>query len=333
MTDLDLNDFEIVRELRSCPERRVVTATRRDTGDIVRLIIFSAEISQRSEFRRAIKIDRTLLTKLQHQSVVKFLGYGESGGVLFLSTASSDFATLSEQLTSGRRFSSEDIIEIGWQVCSALQLAHNLGLAHGGLSTESVLLSDNLQVTVVDFGVARWLRAVADAATAGDRSVNSGPALITISALASREDIEQDLRDLAGLLNRLLQACHDDDEQPESGKLTTRAMMERLLARFEPTGVSIGAQRPWSAREFQGRLGEILIGTGDDSIPLVDQRTAAATSRRSIVMELFEPHETALHSDAATHGSATTASRRRILPIAAVITILVLLWLLAEHLS
>ncbi|MEJ7594913.1 MAG: protein kinase [Planctomycetaceae bacterium] len=207
----------------------------------------------------------------------------------------------------GRRFSSEDIIEIGWQVCSALQLAHNLGLAHGGLSAESVLLSDNLQVTVIDFGVARWLRVATEAAVADDLA-NSGPALITISALASREDVDKDLRDLAGLLNRLLQAC-DDEEQPEAGKVTTRVMMERLLARFEPSGASGGVQRPWSAREFQGRLGEILIGTGDDSMPLVDHRNSATTSRRSIVVELFEPHESSLHSDAGALRSATLLAK------------------------
>ncbi len=330
MADLDLNEFEIGRELRSNPERRVVTATHRDSGETVRLTIFSAEISQRPEFRRAIKMDRTMLAMLQHQSIVKFLGDGESGGVLFLWTESSDFAPLSEQLTMGRCFSSEDIIEIGWQVCSALQLAHNLGLAHGGLSAESVLLSDNLQVTVIDFGVARWLRAAADAAVA-DHSANSGPALITISALASREDVDKDLRDLAGLLNRLLQACHDEDES-ETGKVTTRVMMERLLARFEPTRASAAAQRPWSAREFQGRLGEILIGTGDDSMPLVDHRNSGTTSRRSIVVELFEPHESSLHSDAEAFGSATFAWRRRILPIATVIVVLVVLWLLAGQL-
>ena|GEM_PF-360569 len=331
MTDLDLNDFEIGREFSSCPERRVAAATRRDTGETVRLTVFSAEISQRPEFRRAIKMDRSMLTILQHQSIVKFLGYGESGGVLFLSTESSDFATLSEQLINGRGFTSEDIIEIGWQVCSGLQLAHNLGLAHGGLSTESILLSDNLQVTIIDFGVARWLRAAAEAAAARDGSVNFGPALITISALASRHDIEKDLRDLACLLNQLLQACHDEEE-PEPGKVTTRAMMERLLTRFGPSGVSGGAQRPSSAREFQGRLGEILIGTGDDSMPLVDHRNATSTSRRSIVVELFEPHESSLHSDAAAHGAATFAWRRRILPIAAVIVVLIVLWLLAGQL-
>ncbi len=327
MTDLDLNDFETGEELFSSPERRVLTAIRKDSGEPVRLTIFSVEISLRPEFRRAVKMDRAMLAMLQHQSIVRFLGYGESGGTLFLWTESSDFTPLSSQLMNGRRFSAEDIIEIGWQVCSALQLAHNLGLAHGGLSAESVLLSDNLQVTVIDFGVARWLRAAAES----DRSEDTGPALITISALASRADIEKDLCDLSTLLTRLLQTCSDEVDA-ETGKGSTCLMMERLLARFEPTNTSGAAQRPASAREFQGRLGEILIGTGDDSMSLVDQRNAAATSRRSIVVELFDPPESSPHSDTVAQVSAASAWRRQILPIVVGIAMVIVLWLIAGQL-
>ena len=327
MTDLDLNDFEIVRELRLYPERRVLAAVHKTTGEAVRLTEFSAEISLRPEFRRAVKMDRAMLAMLKHQSILKFRGYGDAGGTLLLATDACDLVPLSDQLPKGRRFSSEDIIEIGWQVCSALQLAHNLGLAHGGLSAETILLSDNLQVTVVDFGVARWLKAAALI----DAPASSGPALITISALASRQDVESDLCELAGLLTLLLQTCNDSDEA-EPGKVPMRVMLERLLARFEINNPASAAQRPSSAREFQGRLGEILIGTGDDSMPLVDHRNAAATSRRSIVVELFEPPQPVSSSNVAATKPASFAWRKQFLPIIAIIVAVMILWLLADRL-
>ncbi len=327
MTDLDLDDFETGQELYSCPERCVLSATHKDSGEHVRLTIFSADVSLHPEFRRAVKMDRAMLAMLQHQSIVRFLGYGESGGTLFFWTAASDFTPLSDQLENGRCFSSEDIIEIGWQVCSALQLAHNSGLAHGGLSAESVLLSGNLQVTVIDFGVTRWLRAAAKSV----ESENSGLALITISALASRADVEKDLFDLAELLKLLLETC-DDREQSEPGKVTTCMMMERLLARFGVSNPSNNSQKPASAREFQGRLGEILIGTGDDSMPLVDQRNTGASSRRSIVEELFDPFELSLPMERDPEESATSAWRRQILLITVVTALVIILWLIAGQL-
>ena len=327
MTDLDLNDFEIGRELRSYPERRVLAAVSKATGQAIRLTEFSPEISLRPEFRRAVKMDRAMLAMLKHQSILKFGGYGEAGGTLFLATDACELSPLSDQLSAGRRFSSEDMIEIGWQVCSALQLAHNLGLAHGGLSAETILLSDNLQVTVVDFGVTRWLKA----ASVADASASSGPALITISALASRQDVEQDLRELGGLLTQLLQTC-DDKEDAEPGKVPMRVMLERLLARFEISDSSSVIQRPNSAREFQGRLGEILIGTGDDSMPLVDHRNAAATSRRSIIVELFESPQLESDSEVNAAKPATFAWRKQFLPIIAIIVVIIILWLLADRL-
>ena len=94
MTDLDLNDFETGQELYSCPERRVLAATRTDSGECVRLTIFSADVSQHPEFRRAVKMDRAMLAMLQHQSIVRFLGDGESGGTLFFWTVASHSAPL-----------------------------------------------------------------------------------------------------------------------------------------------------------------------------------------------------------------------------------------------
>ena len=327
MIGVDLNDFETRQELSSCPDWRVLAATRRDNGQAVRLTVFSAEISQYPEFRRAIKMDRAMLAMIQHQAIVKFLGDGESGGTLFLWTEASEFTPLSDQLSEGRRFSSEDIIEIGWQVCSALQLARNGGLSHGGLSATSVLLSDNLQVKVIDFGVARWLRA----AKTPDASAGSGPALITISALASRADVEQDLSDLAALLKLLLQTCNDEEETLQ-GRVTTRSMVERLLARFEPSGITGVSQRPVSARMLYGHRGEILIGTDDDSMPLVDQRNAAATSRRSIVVELFDPPESSLQVDAPAQRPAAFAWRKQILPIIVLVALVIILCLVAGQL-
>jgi len=263
-----------------------------------------------------------MLSMLQHQSIVRFLGSGESGGQLFLCTEIWEFESLAVQLDSGRVFSSEDVIEIGWQICSALQQAHNLGLAHGGLGLDTVLLSDNLQVMLTEFGVARWLKAAQDStATAA-----SGPALITISALASREQVQRDLKDLAAILIRLLQAVPESGDVSENGKMATRAPLERLLARVT---ASNPAMHPVSAREFQGRLGEILIGSEDDSMPLVDQREFSGGSKRSIIVELFEPAESVEQLLPSLGKPAASAWQLRFLPILITLVLLAAIALIA----
>lgn len=322
MPDVELKDFEIVSECPPGDARQVFHAVDRGNSRPVRLTVFSSEMSQRPEFRRALKTDRAMLSMLMHQSIVKFLGSGESDGQLFLWTEDCEYESLGEQLEQQKTFSAEDVIEIGWQVCSALQQSHNLGLAHGGLTLDAVLLSDNMQAIVVDFGVARWLNAAA----ASNQTSSDGPALITISALASRVEVERDLCSLAAILGRLLHAVTDTSEVTESGKVSTKVALERLLARVTSSNPAL---RPVSAREFQGRLGEILIGTEDDSMPLVDQRKSTTTSKRSIVVELFESPVSGEPSSSATTQSAGSAWPKQILPILIVIAAIVVITMLA----
>jgi serine/threonine protein kinase len=322
VSDVELKDFEIVSECPPQDARQVFHAVDRAQNKPVRLTVFSSEMSQRPEFRRALKTDRAMLSMLMHQSIVKFLGSGESDGQLFLWTEDCEYESLGEQLEQQKTFSAEDVIEIGWQVCSALQQSHNLGLAHGGLTLDAVLLSDNMQAIVVDFGVARWLNAAA----ASNQTSSDGPALITISALASRVEVERDLCSLAAILGRLLQAVTDTSEVTESGKVSTKVALERLLARVTSSNPAL---RPVSAREFQGRLGEILIGTEDDSMPLVDQRKSTTTSKRSIVVELFESPVSGEPSSSATTQSAGSAWPKQILPILIVIAAIVVITMLA----
>ncbi len=323
MADSELADFRIQHELINRDERRVFAAFRGDSVEPIRLTVFTGEISQRPEFRRALKTDRAMLSMLQHQSVVRFLGDGEAEGVLFFWTEACESDPLSAANSRSRKYSTEDVIEIGWQICSALQQAHNLGLSHGGVTADAILLSDSLQVTVIDFGVERWLRA---ARQSRDESA-SGPSLITISALASRQEVEQDLSELAEVLSQLLSRVESGGTESDTSRSSTRILLERLLARAAKSAAP--AQRPVSAREFQGRLGEILIGVDDDVMPLVDQRNAAATSRRSIVVELFEPDALLMPMPSAQHAPATPAWRRQILPIAALFALLVIVTLLA----
>jgi hypothetical protein len=320
--DFQLSDFQIVRELLSSEERRIFSASCRGEEQ-VRLTVFSAEISQRAEFRRALKTDRAMLSMLQHQSILRFLGSGESDGALFFWTESCDYPRLSEHMDQGRAFSAEDVIEIGWQTCSALQLAHNRGLAHGGLSSDNILLSDYLQVILTDFAVARWLKA----GQKEGRTSDFGRALITVSALASQQEVEKDLTDLASILTLLLQTSQDLKEPTEEGRASTGILLDRLLTRVTSQNPS---QRPVSAREFQGRLGEILIGSDDDSMPLVDHRKSPGTSKRSIVVELFEPQASSGSVSEPSSQSAGSAWRGQFLPILAALVIIVILILLAE---
>jgi serine/threonine protein kinase len=316
VTFADYTDQEVVR---SCEHWCVLSAKRSADGVRELLTVFSAALSCNPEFRRALKTDLGMLLMLQHQGMLRVYGLMESDGVVVLRTEFSDSLSLREQMLSGRWFSADEVIDIGWQLCSALQRAHNPGLSHGHITADTVLVSDSLQATLVEFGYARWLRAAERHGTAAG---DSGTGMLSMGGLISREQVEGDLRDLARLLRELLQGTNAALEA-DAGVFVG---LERLLGRFLDES---GGQLPATAREFQGRLGELLIGPGPGVMPVVDERPRAFSSGRSIVRGLFESAPSMSASGAAVERPAGSASRLQNLPFWVVVCVLVILAVVA----
>ncbi|MCA9037710.1 MAG: protein kinase, partial [Planctomycetaceae bacterium] len=186
------------------------------SGQPVILCVFGSQASRNPEFRRLLKMDLQMLESLRHQAVPEFLGAGECEGCILTWQQDVDATTLHQLFQQGRVFSLEDIIEIGWQACSALQHAHNFGLSHGGLSDRCILLTDDLRVFVTDFGQPRWLAAVdstsvhpsptagRDSTAALSRKPDSPGAPATENSTGVnnwRREVSGDLRSLARVLN------------------------------------------------------------------------------------------------------------------------------------
>ena len=320
---MTLSDYTDQRRLLSRAQWQVWEGRRISDGLSERLTVFSAELSCNPEFRRALKTDLGLLQMLQHQGVLRVLGTAESDGTLILRTSGGDWMSLQEHLQQGRRFSADEVIDIGWQVCSALQRAHNLGLVHGGITGETVLISDGLQVTLVEFGFARWLRA---AAQHGTGAIQPG----MLGGSISREQVESDLSDLARLLVELLrsgvaggQVALMSDRAGDAGVITG---LERLLGRSLD---SSSGQLPTTAREFQGRLGELLITPDSAGMPVVDERPPAASAGGSIVKNLFDSLPSSVPSGPSEGDSAASADRLQKLPFLFALLVLVVLAVVA----
>lgn len=326
MSLIQLSDFEVNEQLFADDERTVSAAKWKTSSGRVRLTVFAHAISQQADFRRAFKTDRGMLETVRHQCVARFGGDGESDGQLFFWTDWADGQTLQEVLTGPRPLMTEDLIEIGWQVCSALQQAHNIGLSHGSINDQTIVLSPDLQVSLVDFGVQRWLRA----AKASDKdSLPDGAAVVMGTAKPNwRDEVEQDLRSLAAVLLLPIKRIIADSNAAGTPRSTGLTSLERLLER---TLLLNETSQPTRARDLQGRLGELLIGAENDEIQLLDQRGPATKSGRSIVDELFD-HPGA-DSQRQNLPQAVSADRQRVqslfLPIIVVLLLLVIVLLIA----
>ena len=259
------DSFHILGELDRAEFYIAFSALHVPTSTEVRLTHLTAEISNSPRFRAAFRKDEASLQALHHTNVSPLLFWGEDGGVLFYATERPDGESLNQRLGKGLRFQWDEFTDIGWQIASALQHAHNRGMTHGRLTLDSVIVSKELLAIVVGFGLYHWIAA----ATTELRT----PATF-------RQLVKQDLIDFGNLLTTMLDAVDLKSEPPTH--VNQLAEVQSLLTRLkEPP-------EDFTARDVQGRLGDMLLKAAGDSIEMIDDREGLGLSRRSIIDELFD---------------------------------------------
>ncbi|MEZ6123232.1 MAG: protein kinase [Planctomycetaceae bacterium] len=202
---------------------------------------------------------------------------------------------------------------MGWQLASTLQHLHNNGLIHGGLTSDNIMVSDELRITVLDSGLNVWI------ATA--RHSLSGTSW---SDLALR-----DLRSLGTILQSVatLVRPQQNEMQPASSDRVQAEGMSAIIADLRHPDPDL------LARDVQGRLGNLLLAVTGEFVDVIDQRKAHGQGwRRSIVDNLFDEDE--LRETPGNRHSASTPAQhkpellRRLMIVAIVLAVLLSVLLL-----
>lgn len=114
----------------------------------------SADRLIRARFRREMLI----LDRLYHPNIVRYYGGGEENGLLYYVMELVDGGTVKALLETDGPLPWQAVTDIGRQLCSALQFAHNHGVIHRDLKPGNLFLTTDGQVKLGDFGIARDLK-------------------------------------------------------------------------------------------------------------------------------------------------------------------------------
>ncbi len=104
-------------------------------------------------FRR----EAILAARLEHTNIVPIYDVGESDGVVYIAMKLLSGRSLQDTLLIDSSMSPEQVGEIVRQVASALDYAHGRGVVHRDIKPGNVMLDDNNQVILTDFGIAKSL--------------------------------------------------------------------------------------------------------------------------------------------------------------------------------
>lgn len=108
--------------------------------------------------RARFKREMLVMQRLRHPNIVACYGGGEDAtGSLYYLMELVDGGTVKGLLQTQRKMPWPVVIELGRQICSALQCAHNNGVVHRDLKPGNLFLNRDADLKLGDFGIARDL--------------------------------------------------------------------------------------------------------------------------------------------------------------------------------
>jgi serine/threonine-protein kinase len=133
----------------------VYRARHVDTGDHAAVKALAANLAATEGFRERFEAEIESLKLLKHPGIVRLLGYGEEGGILFYAMELVEGTSLEEELRVGRRFTWLEVLDYGIQICRALKHAHDHGVIHRDIKPANILIDREGCIKIADFGIAR----------------------------------------------------------------------------------------------------------------------------------------------------------------------------------
>lgn len=133
------------------------------------------------------------ISALNHRNIITIHDIQEIDGLSFMATEFVDGVTLSERIANGP-LRWQEAAKIGAQIASALNAAHSVGIIHRDIKPANIMIRDDGDVKVLDFGLAK-LTAPNDACTSVDTRDHGGDKRVmgTINYMSPEQALGDDL--------------------------------------------------------------------------------------------------------------------------------------------
>jgi serine/threonine protein kinase len=142
--------------------------------------------------------------KLNHPNILTVYAIGEEGGSPYLVTELLEGATLRQRLASGA-LPEKKALEYAMQVAKGLAAAHSKGIVHRDLKPENIFVTDDGQVKILDFGLAKLVQPEPDQTKTESGTVMGSPGYMSPEQVrAQRVDHRSDIFALGTVLYEML---------------------------------------------------------------------------------------------------------------------------------
>lgn len=161
-----------------------------------------ADDAESRNARRMFMGEAHMIGKLQHPNIVPIYDAGEEDGRRYVVTEHIHGArTLSAYCRAGSLLPVEQVVQIVYKVAKALHYAHSRGVVHRDVKPSNLLLTQDGDVRIVDFGIA----LVSDSEVSRLEGVAGSPAYMSPEQVQGHPlDARSDLYSLGAVMYEML---------------------------------------------------------------------------------------------------------------------------------
>jgi serine/threonine protein kinase/tetratricopeptide (TPR) repeat protein len=149
--------FRIEKLLGAGGMGKVYKAFDKELSRTVALKTLLPELVSDYLLTQRFKQELLLASKISHRNILRIHDIGEVDGVKFITMAFIEGQDLNQLLKEEGPLPLERCLKIARQLCEALDAAHSEGVVHRDFKPQNVLVGNNDQVYVSDFGLATSL--------------------------------------------------------------------------------------------------------------------------------------------------------------------------------
>lgn len=191
------NHFSIVETLGSGGMGAVYKALDRNLNRMVALKLLRRELSADESYIIKLEDEARITASINHPYVVKVFSFGSDRGQYYIAMELVDKGSLDDLMQLQQTVSELQVLQVGLQVASGLQAAHQRGLIHRDVKPGNILFADAHTAKITDFGLA----LLAEHEAEGRGEIWGTPYYIAPEKLNNEpEDFRSDIYSLGGTL-------------------------------------------------------------------------------------------------------------------------------------
>ncbi|MGZ5338266.1 MAG: protein kinase domain-containing protein, partial [Thermoleophilaceae bacterium] len=147
--------YRILRRLGSGGMADVYCAEDNHLGRDVALKVLHRRFAQDEEFVERFRREASAAAGLQHPNVVGVFDRGKHDGTYYIAMEYLHGRTLKEIVTTEAPLDQARVVDLGRQILAAAGFAHRHGVIHRDFKPHNVIVDEDGQAKVTDFGIAR----------------------------------------------------------------------------------------------------------------------------------------------------------------------------------